>query len=258
MISPRLEQTPACLTTKPNWPAPRNVQAAVTTRGSLLTTTHSGYDNFNLALHVEDRKENVLRNRLKLQSALDLKHPPCWLRQTHSNTVVQATPDIELTADASISSTHHHACTVLTADCLPVLFCNQQGTEVAAAHAGWRGLANGILENTISAMTSTPENIMAWLGPAIGPENFEVGEEVVQQFCGHTASAKNAFTFTRLQQNKAHYLADIYQLARLRLQLAGVKSIYGGHFCTVEQQHLFYSFRGQQSTGRFASLIWIT
>ena len=140
----------------------------------------------------------------------------------------------------------------MTADCLPVLFCDMRGKAIAAAHAGWRGLLNGVLENTVSAMGDRPHMVMAWLGPAIGPQAFEVGAEVVQAFVAEQAGAAACFT----QTDDRHWLADIYALARLRLQMVGVRDIYGGEHCSFSAAEKFYSYRRDGQTGRMASLIW--
>jgi YfiH family protein len=156
-------------------------------------------------------------------------------------------------ADASVTSKRQQVLAVLTADCLPVLFCNAAGTEIAAAHAGWRGLAAGVLEETVTAMQSAPETVMAWLGPAAGAERYEVGEEVRQAFLSADAQAESAFTPTR----PGHFLIDLYALARFRLQKAGIASIYGGGFCTLSDIR-FYSHRREQRTGRMATVIWMS
>jgi len=156
-------------------------------------------------------------------------------------------------ADACFSRSTNHVCSVLTADCLPVLVCNRQGTMVAAIHAGWRSLLNGIIEKTLAQFTDEPDDLLIWLGPAIGPEKFEVGLDVYQAFVAHSASAENAFQ----QQDAEHYLADIYQLARQRLNTLKISNIYGGEYCTVSDDEHFFSYRRDNVTGRMASMIWI-
>lgn len=236
----------------PDWPVPSNVRAVTTTRQGGVSD--APYDSFNLAMHVGDSPEHVQQNRQRLCEALNLKVPPCWLQQVHSNKVVEVEVSAEaIEADASISRRPEHACVVMTADCLPVLFCDQKGSVVAAAHAGWRGLADGILENTIAAMQVAESEIMAWMGPAIGPQVYEVGSEVYEAFVDQTVAARSAFTETR----QGHYLMDIYQLARQRLHAIGLHHIYGGEYCSLSNSEQFYSYRRDGVTGRMASLIWL-
>lgn len=238
---------------------PANVFAYTTTR-CLETTDGSysedGFARFNLASHVGDDIQAVQANRKKLSTELNLPSEPVWLDQVHSNMVIHAdrlaTGEDIPQADASVSSHAGIVCVVLTADCLPVFFCNKQGTEVAVAHAGWRGLHAGILSNTVDSMKSSAEDILVSLGPAIGPRAFEVGSEVYQAFTDKNQQNKTAFTAT----DEEHYLCDIYQLARLEMLEKGVSAIAGGEHCTFEESQLFYSYRRQQNTGRIASLIW--
>lgn len=232
------------------WPAPRQVRTCITTR--LGGDSLAPWDSFNLATHVEDDPAHVAANRQRLQAALGCQ--PAWLEQTHSTRVVRADPAVVADADASWTDQPGIACAVLTADCLPVLLCDQSGNRVAAAHAGWRGLADGVLEATVQAMGCAPESLMAWLGPAIGPQVFEVGEEVFEAFTATDESAVQAFEPT---EREGHYLADIYQLARLRLKRLGVQHLYGGGLCTVSDAQRFYSYRRDGQTGRMASLIWL-
>lgn len=236
----------------PDWPAPDNVRAVSTTR--LGGVSQPPYDSFNLALHVGDQAEMVATNRQQLMQQLGLQRPPCWLQQVHSAVVVAAENSGEVVeADASVSRQAHRVCVVMTADCLPVLFCDRQGSVVAAAHAGWRGLANGILEATLAAMQVPAPQVMAWLGPAIGPQAYEVGTEVRNAFVAQMPDAESAFVSTR----PGHWLMDIYQLARQRLQAAGLHHVSGGEFCTFTDSQRFYSYRRDGVTGRMASLIWL-
>jgi YfiH family protein len=233
---------------------PGNVCAVTTLRqGGLSTGDYSGY---NLAMHVGDEQQSVAANREKLAADLNLPAEPVWLDQVHSNRVIRIDDNVAsglpAQADASVSSVSGMVCAVLTADCLPVFFCNQSGTEVAVAHAGWRGLHAGIISHTIQAMRSPVSEILVSLGPAIGPQSFEVGEEVFQAFIEKNEVNRNAFVAT----SKGHYLCDIYELARIELQAAGIDKIAGGGFCTYRESHRFYSYRRQQNTGRMASLIW--
>lgn len=230
-----------------------------------LTTQISGgfslgdYSSFNLAAHVGDDPVAVKANRLRLLNELQLPAEPVWLDQIHSNTVIhadatQASDAKPVAADASVSATPGVVCAVLTADCLPVFFCNQSATEVAVAHAGWRGLHAGILSKTIEAMVSPVGELIANLGPAIGAQSFEVGEEVYQAFVDKNPSNKTAFVSNR----KGHYLCDIYHLAMIELQALGVRQISGGQHCTYREKEKFYSYRRQPETGRMASLIWLS
>jgi YfiH family protein len=242
----------------PDWPA------AVPAVGGLSTTRRGGvsgapYDDgaggggFNLALHVGDDAARVAQNRARLRAVLPGE--PVWLSQVHGAEVVdaagvQGVPE----ADASFSTRPGVVCAILTADCLPVLFADRSGAVVAAAHAGWRGLARGVLQNTVARMRQAGAgDIVAWLGPAIGPERFEVGAEVRAAFADADAAAGAAF----VAQADGKYLADIYQLARLALAGCGVCAVGGGGLCTVSENSRFYSYRRDGVTGRMASLIWI-
>lgn len=233
----------------PDWPAPARVRACVTTRADGVSLPP--YDSFNLGDHVDDDPAAVASNRLKLTTTLGCQ--PAWLSQVHGIRVVEADPSRVETADASWSQIPGIASLVMTADCLPALFCNRDGTRVAAAHAGWRGLANGVLEATLDALATPSDQILVWLGPAIGPDAFEVGPEVRDAFIAQHAEADTAF---RPSANAGRYLADIYALARIRLAARGITAVYGGGFCTVSDPR-FYSYRRASRTGRFASLVWL-
>lgn len=234
----------------PDWPAPANVRAVQTTRRGGVSP--APWDSFNLGDHVGDDAGRVAANRAELRRHLPAE--PCWLQQVHGVHTVDAAQTANLpTADASFSHRAGTVCAVMTADCLPVLFCDRAGTVVAAAHAGWRGLQAGVLEATLAAMAVPAGEILAWLGPAIGPAAFEVGDEVRAAFVAHDPLAAAAF-----QPHAAgKWLADIYLLARQRLQAAGVASISGGNFCTVNAPESFFSYRRDGVTGRMASLIWL-
>ncbi|WP_411385663.1 peptidoglycan editing factor PgeF [Pseudomonas sp. MPB03] len=233
----------------PDWPAPARVKACVTTRegGASLAP----FDSLNLGDHVGDDPTAVAENRRRLTDPFAIT--PAWLQQVHGIVVVEADPTQVATADASWTATPGIACTAMTADCLPVLFCNRAGTRVAAAHAGWRGLANGVLEATLDSLAVPADEILAWLGPAIGPQAFEVGPEVREAFIAQLPQAAQAFVAS---PNAGKCLADIYALARLRLAARGITAVYGGGFCTVTDPR-FFSYRRNPRTGRFASLIWI-
>jgi polyphenol oxidase len=235
----------------PDWPAPPQVRALVTTRGGGVS--RGSHASLNLGGHVGDLPAAVERNRGVL--ARHLPSEPLWLQQVHGTTVVradEASPGVE--ADAAFTRRAGVVCAVMTADCLPVLLCDRGGSVVAAAHAGWRGLVAGVLERTVEAMDVEPADLMAWLGPAIGPKAFEVGDEVRVAFCAHDPIAADAFV-AGVRPGK--WMADIDSLARQRLRAAGVGRIDGGGVCTVADPERFYSYRRDGVTGRFASLVWI-
>lgn len=238
----------------PNWPAPKNIKSFSTTR--LAGHSTPPFASFNIGEYSEDDPQKIIANRLQLHSELQLPNEPTWLHQVHGNTIIDAnhTTAERLRADASYSKHPGKVCVVSTADCLPILLCDTEGTCVAAIHAGWKGLVAGVIEATLETMQIPSANIMAWLGPAIGPEIFEVGDEVRQQFLKHDPKAQQAFTKTAKPEK---WLADLYHLARQRLNDKGVTKIYGGGFCTYKQSEWFYSYRRDQGkTGRMASLIW--
>ena len=236
----------------PDWPAPKNVHAVSTTRHGGVSTCP--FDSMNLGTHVGDEIKNVQKNRQILSKTLDLENPPFWLNQIHSNFVSDLDCQQPLIdADAAFTRQAKRSCIVMTADCLPVLFCNMAGSVVAASHAGWRGLQAGILEKTVRKMQCSSEDIMAWLGPAIGASVFEVGDEVRQAFIHSDPLAQHAFQ----AQQRGKWLADIYQLATQRLNRIGVQKIYGGGECTYGDKQRFYSYRREEKTGRMASLIWM-
>ena len=234
----------------PDWPAPLNVRAATTLRTGGFSQAE--FSSLNPADHVQDNLAHVFKNRQKITRMLGLPSDPVWLQQTHSVDVICAGQTGQaLFADASYTHQKNVVCTVLTADCLPVLLCDLQGTTVAAIHGGWRGLLNGIVENSVAKMPDT--EIVAWLGPAIGPYCFEVGQDVYDLFIKKSRQFTGVFT----QQSRDKYLADIYQIARITLNNAGVQKIYGGQFCTVTETERFFSYRRDGQTGRMATLIWM-
>ncbi len=234
------------------WSAPApTITAFCTTRAGGVS--EGGFASLNLADHVEDNAQAVAQNRKLLCEQLALPSEPEWLKQTHSIDVIDLDHASSRAGDAAFCASPGRIAVVMTADCLPVLLCNTAGTEVAAAHAGWRGLLNGILDKTVAAMHSRNEQIMAWLGPAIGPAQFEVGSEVRAQFVELDAAAASCFVHNRA----GHYLADLYSLARIRLHKAGVTLISGGEFCTFSERERFFSYRRENVTGRQASLIYI-
>lgn len=237
----------------PDWPAPTNVRAFVTTRES--GPSQGDFAAFNSASHVGDNADHVALCRRLLQKEIGDERPLLWLNQTHGARVQQFYQPDAVDADAATANSNEYACVVLTADCLPVMFCNRAGTQVAVAHAGWRGLAGGVLEATIAAMNTDPDDILVWLGPAISNAQFEVGPEVYGAFVAVHPDTADAFDHSPYRLG--HYMADLYRLARFRLEALGINHISGGHFCTACESR-FYSYRRDGGkTGRMASVIWI-
>ena len=238
----------------PQWPAPAHVHAVCTTRAGGVS--QPPFAGFNLGDHVGDDQNTVASNRQQLRQLLALPSEPLWLTQVHGVAVAdtQSPGAGECQADASIVHQAGQVSIIMTADCLPVLFCDQQGREVASAHAGWRGLCDGVLEATVARFNAAPDTILAWLGPAIGPDAFEVGDEVREAFMQHDAQAVSAFKATA---KPGKWMADIYRLAEQRLRAAGISAIYGGEFCTYHDRERFFSYRRDGQTGRMASLIWL-
>jgi len=232
----------------PDWPAPANIRAGTTLRGGGVSLPP--YDSLNLGEHVGDNPAAVAENRRRL----NLPTEPIWLRQTHSTQIVDAArcTSGQTKADGSYTTEPQVICTVLSADCLPILICDRAGTTVAAVHAGWRGLAAGIIEQAIATLPVHGKDLLAWLGPAIGPDAYEVGNEIRATFIAHDPAANTAFNAA---QEK--WRMDIYQLARQRLMALGITAIYGGNRCTFTEKQHFYSYRRDGLTGRMASLIWL-
>ncbi len=236
----------------PAWPAPASVRAVISTRNGGVS--QSPFDSLNLGDHVGDDPAAVAENRQRLEVAAQLPATPIWLNQVHGTRVLDCAESVRnREADAGITSRPGQVCVVMTADCLPVLLCNRTGSRVAAVHAGWRGLADGVIEAALAGFADSAEQLLVWLGPAIGPDAFEVGPEVRERFLQDDPAAVSAFRPGR----PGHWLADIYQLARLRLERAGVGFIGGGDYCTVTEPERFFSYRRDKVTGRMASLIWI-
>jgi YfiH family protein len=246
----------------PDWPAVPGIRATVTTR-HLAGRSQAPFDACNLGNRCGDEAFAVEANRASLKQRLDLPEQPYWLRQVHGTSVANgddfamsgddrvAFASDEPEADAAVARSPGVVLAVLTADCLPVFFCAADGTEVAIAHAGWRGLAAGVIEATLDRMSTPSADVLAWLGPAIGAVSYEIGEEVRAAFVDRDAADASAFTPTR----PGHWRCDLYALARRRLETAGVRRIYGGGFDTFTDPR-FYSYRRAARTGRFASLIW--
>jgi YfiH family protein len=242
----------------PDWPAPAHIRSLQTTR--LGGYSQPPYDSMNLGDHVGDAPAVVAQNRTAV--SLVTGNPPCWLQQVHGTAVFDLDHDALPTdgstpvADAAISREAGKVCVIMTADCLPLLFCDRAGTVVAAAHAGWRGLCDGVIESTVAAMQVPAREILVWLGPAIGSTAFEVGEEVRAAFIAQSLEAASAFHPSPAANGK--WFADIFALARQRLHALGVDAIYGGGVCTVSDPARFFSHRRSAPCGRLATLIWKT
>jgi len=237
----------------PDWNVAAGVRALMTTRaGGVSSGAHAG---LNLGLRCGDAVHAVLENRRRLGSLLPAS--PVWLRQVHGRGVLRAAPDAagcaEPEADASVTTLPDTVCAVLVADCMPVFLADERGEAVGVAHAGWRGLSVGVIEATVASFPCPPARLVAWLGPAIGPRVYEVGDEVRTAFVANDAAAADAFLPTR----PGHWLADLYALARRRLARCGVGRVSGGTFCTYSEPERFYSFRRDRVTGRMAALVWL-
>ncbi len=246
----------------PDWPAPAWVRACFTTREG--GESQGVFAGLNLGAHVADEPAVVAVNRHLLRDSLHLSREPVWLNQVHGTAVypvdteLAAQPATPPTADAAVTRLIDVALTVMTADCLPVLFCDRAGTVVATAHAGWRGLCDGVLEQTVAVMQVPGQEILAWLGPAIGPTAFEVGAEVRAHFMQQDPAAANAFvpsTLSAPEDDK--WFGDLFLLARQRLARVGVNQVYGGQQCTFRDPQQFYSYRRDGQTGRMSGLIWL-
>jgi hypothetical protein len=242
---------------QPDWPIPANIHSAQTTRQGGVSL--APYASLNLATHVGDDPAHVTLNRRLLCEQLALPAEPLWLEQVHGTQVYVAshadTPAQPPRADASYTDQPGIVLAVLTADCLPVLFASRDGQEIAAAHAGWRGLLAGVLEATLANFRAPPTEIIAWFGPGIGAQDFEVGDEVRHAFIQHSPATHSAFTPSA---RTGHWYADLYTLARQRLATSGVRAVHGGDLCSYSDAARFYSYRRENPTGRMASLIWKT
>jgi len=236
---------------RPEWPAPGRVRALSTTR--LGGVSAGPYASLNLGEHVGDDPKSVAVNRERLQERLGLAKLR-WLKQVHGIRVIADGGSMEEAADASVTRQAGTACVIMTADCLPVIFCDKYGTKVAAAHAGWRGLSAGVLEAALKSMDVAPKDVLAWMGPAIGPQAYEVGDEVRDAFVRHSAQAAQAFMAGKVP---GKWWCDLYGLARQRLEAAGVASIHGGGLCTFSDEQRFFSFRRDGQCGRMATLVWL-
>lgn len=239
----------------PDWQVPQNIRSFTTTRQGGVSAPP--FDSFNLGDHVGDDKSAVRINRILLSERFGLPQFPLFLNQIHGTRVLRLPYQGEdLNADAVYSNQPHQVCLVMTADCLPVLFCNQSGTEVAAAHAGWRGLCDGILEEAVKQFTCPPDEIIAWFGPAIGPTAFQVGREVMERFTDTDPKTQAAFVRDKSAVGNDRYLANLYKIAARRLNRAGITQVSGGEHCTYSEEDRFFSYRRDGTTGRMASCIW--
>lgn len=240
-----------------DWPAPPGVRGLTTLRSG-AGVSPPPFDRLNLGLRCGDDPTNALRNRALLAQWLALPSPPHWLQQVHGTGVLrfQAPPEAgdEPVADAAVTSVPGVVLAILTADCLPVLLAARDGREIAAAHAGWRGLAAGMLEATVAAMQTPAADVVAWLGPAAGPAAYEIGDEVRDAFLRHDAGAAHAFVATR----PGHFRADLYALARRRLAACGVVDVHGGQHCTLSEPARWFSHRRDGRSGRMATLAWLS
>lgn len=238
------------MTTKlANWPAPKNITALSTTR--LSGFSQPPYDSNNLGLHVGDNEQLVRKNRQQLSELLHLPAEPVWLEQTHSTTCIIAEKESSRDADAAISHSYLHPLVILTADCLPIMLCSIKGNEIAAIHAGWRGLFNGVVENTIDKMSSKASDLLAWIGPSICQQCYEVGDEVYNAFTSKYPHSKTAF-----EPRNSKWLANLPKIAEIVLNSQGIQPVYQSGFCTFELENEFYSYRRQSQTGRIGTLIW--
>jgi polyphenol oxidase len=238
----------------PDWPAPKTVRSWVTERAGGVST--GAYASLNLATHVGDSPLSVAKNRERLLAGADLPSEPVWLEQVHGTTVLDLDADRVAPvarADAAVTSRAGVVCTVLTADCLPVLFCDLAGRRVGVAHAGWRGLLNGVLPATVGALGVPPGEVVAWLGPAIGQRAYEVGADVRDAYLARDRAAEAFFA----PNERGRWQADLYGLARRGLSAAGVRAVSGGGFCTFDEPGRFFSHRREAPCGRMATMIWI-
>lgn len=235
---------------RPDWPLPANIHAAVTLRTGGVSA--GGYSSLNVADHVGDAPDAVAQNRAVVREQLALPSEPVWLKQVHGTRVIFADRAVGVEeADASVTAQSDVVCVVMTADCLPVLFCGDDGEVIGAAHAGWRGLKDGIIPKTLQTMNCKSYSV--WLGPAIGPDRFEVGDDVRDAFAADDPQQASAFR----PHGDGKWLADIYALARRQLANLGVDNVFGGGYCTVSDADRFFSYRRDGAvSGRMASLIW--
>ncbi len=232
-----------------NWPAPHHIKALTTTRAPGKSLGF--YAQNNLGLHVGDDESRVLHNRARLIDTFNLPNEPAWLDQTHSTDCVVIENEPQRIADAAVTRSTLHPLAIMTADCLPILLCDTKGTEIAAIHAGWKGLLNGIIQNTLKKMLSNPAHLMAWIGPAICQQCYEIGDEVRNLY-----TERYPFTHSAFKQTASGIHANLPQLAEFILNHFGVNNVYQSKACTFERKNDFYSYRREAQTGRMATLIW--
>jgi YfiH family protein len=236
----------------PEWPAAARVRSLVTERAGGASS--GSYAALNLGVHVGDSPERVAENRARLRAGVPLPSEPVWLEQVHGATVLDLDRDTVVAADGAVTSRAGVVCAVLTADCLPVIFAARDGSRVGVAHAGWRGLLNGVLPAAVRALRTPPADIVAWLGPAIGAASYEVGAEVRDAYLTRDAAAAAAFA----PNSRGRWHADLYALARASLAKAGIAEVHGGGFCTYREADRFFSHRREAPCGRFATLVWLS
>lgn len=232
-----------------NWPAPKNISALSTTR--LAGFSQPPFDSNNMGLGIGDNDQHVLQNRQQLIEQLQLPGVPQWLRQTHSTDCVVVEEDANRNADSAVTRSYQHPLAILTADCLPIMLCNKQGNEIAAIHAGWRGLVQGVVENTLAKMKANPQDLLAWIGPAICQKCYEVGDEVYHTFTNKYPLSKPAF-----KSHNAKWLANLPHIAEVVLNSQGINAVYQSGLCTFEAESELYSYRRNSQTGRISTLIW--
>jgi YfiH family protein len=242
---------------QPEWPVPASVRAVFTLRHGGVSVGLCG--SLNVGAHVQDNPLDVAENRRRIAAAFELPGEPAWLTQVHGNQVVRLASDALPApgADAVVTEQPGRVCVIQVADCLPVLFAARDGSVVGAAHAGWRGLAAGVLENTVAALGRPPAQLLAWIGPGIGAKNFEVGPEVREAFIGLARTGTAAVEAAFVPNARGRWYCDLARLARLRLEALGLTGIYGGHWCTFADAENFFSHRRDGRSGRMAALIWL-
>lgn len=234
-----------------DWPSPEHVRAGTSIRPGGHSTIP--YDTLNLAQHVGDNPIDVKKNRDTLINYLELQSDPIWLNQTHSSNIISIdTPPENREADGSFTTKQNKVCSILTADCVPILFCNKDETKIAAIHAGWKGICSGIIEKATKVF-SEPETILVWIGPSISNEHYKIGKDVYESCLNHSTSLKSSFN----QVNIDHWYCNLTKIVKNILKKSGIGAIYECNLCTYKMNELFFSYRRQDKTGRTASMIWM-